>query len=82
MYKIIIGEEAEKELYQIPHSEKVLIRIKDYLTKNPKELGKPLTGEYRGQYRYRYGDYRIIYEIDEKNNLILIVKVRHRKEAY
>jgi len=33
-------------------------------------------------YRIRIGDYRIIYEIDEKRKKINIFRIRHRKEAY
>ena len=33
-------------------------------------------------HRVRVGDYRIIYEIDEENSLIVILKVGHRKDVY
>jgi mRNA interferase RelE/StbE len=33
-------------------------------------------------YRIRVGDYRIVYEIDDKAESIKIMKVRHRREVY
>ena len=57
-------------------------RIENYLVKSPKELGKLLTGEYKGLYRYRYGDYRIIYEISMSEHTITITKIGHRSNIY
>ena len=45
-------------------------------------LGKPLHGEFKGLYRYRYGSYRILYAIDRKENTILILRVGKRKDIY
>lgn len=56
--------------------ENVLIEI--YL--NPYS-GKKLLGELAGEFSYRAGTYRIIYFIDEKEN-IWIETVMHRKEVY
>jgi len=33
-------------------------------------------------YRLRVGDYRIVYEIRDKELLVLVVKVGHRKDVY
>lgn len=33
-------------------------------------------------YRIRVGDYRVIYQVDTVNKLVVIYHVRHRKEAY
>ena len=33
-------------------------------------------------YRYRVGDYRIIYEIRDKILVVLIVRIGHRREVY
>ena len=57
-------------------------KINNYLIQSPKELGRQLTGNHSGLYRYRYGDYRILYEIDEENDLIIINRVGHRSAIY
>ncbi len=43
--------------------------------------GKRLLGELEGEFSFRVGTYRIIYCIDEQDN-IWIETVRHRKNAY
>jgi mRNA interferase RelE/StbE len=48
----------------------------------PQKLGKPLIGKYKGLYRYRYGNYRILYEIDLANSLVIINKIGHRSNIY
>jgi len=33
-------------------------------------------------FRLRVGDYRVLYEVDDAAGLVLILRVRHRREAY
>lgn len=49
---------------------------------NPKLHGKPLVGNYKGKWRYRIGNYRVICKIEEKQMLILALEVDHRKNIY
>ena len=42
----------------------------------------PLTGNWKGLWRFRMGDYRVICEIDDGKFVILVVMVGHRKEIY
>jgi mRNA interferase RelE/StbE len=46
----------------------------------PKGVSKITSSEYL--YRFRVGDYRIIYSIDHNDRLITIQYIRHRKESY
>jgi mRNA interferase RelE/StbE len=41
-----------------------------------------LAGHPRGGWRIRVGDYRILYEIDDEQQLVTIFAVLHRREAY
>ena len=44
---------------------------------------RALTGPFfRGQYRLRMGDYRAIYEIDRGSQVITVLRVEHRSDAY
>ena len=43
---------------------------------------KPLKGKYKGKYRLRVGNYRIIYEKFENELIILVIRIAHRKEVY
>jgi len=65
----------------------VAIRVNDDMRHfaaqpNPRDFAAPLTGEWRGFWRFRMGDYRVICEIDDGKLVILVVKVGHRKDIY
>lgn len=43
---------------------------------------KRLKGEFSDYYRYRIGDYRLFYKIENEKIMIFIVDIKHRKDAY
>jgi mRNA interferase RelE/StbE len=43
---------------------------------------KKLKGEYKEIYRFRIGDYRIFYKIDEQKALIYVINIENRQDAY
>ncbi|MBQ3177950.1 MAG: type II toxin-antitoxin system RelE/ParE family toxin [Clostridia bacterium] len=49
---------------------------------NPRLHGKALTANRTGQWRYRVGDYRIIAELQDKQIVILILNVGHKRDIY
>ena len=84
MYKVAYLDSVEDDLKKLDKStiKKILNRIETYLAQDPKELGKPLKGDFQGYWRYRWGDYRVIYKISELEILILVLRISHRKDAY
>lgn len=44
--------------------------------------GKALKGELSGLFSLRVGDYRVIYWIDEKEGIVWLIDVGHRKRVY
>lgn len=83
-YKIDYAPRTEDQLEIIPKHIRVNIfkRI-DKLATNPRPPGvEPLGGADEGYYRIRHGNYRIVYSIEDKKLIILIVRVVHRKEVY
>ncbi len=81
-YKIKIKQSAVKELYKLPQQvlTKILKKIED-LEGNPRPKGViKLTN--RELYRIRYGNYRILYTIDDDALIIQIVKIGHRRDIY
>jgi mRNA interferase RelE/StbE len=83
-YEIIWQEKVFKDLEGIDRKEAVEIieRVKTHLVQNPAGLGRPLKGIFKGLFRYRCGDYRIFYAIDMAEKKIIVLHVKHRKEAY
>ena len=49
---------------------------------DPRQLGKPLHGDKGDLWSYRVGDYRIICMIEDRRLVVVVVSVRHRREAY
>jgi len=43
---------------------------------------KVLTGAWKGHLRYRVGDYRVIYRIDEAGKVVIVAIIAHRSEVY
>ena len=51
-------------------------------TDNPRRQGKALTGNLKGLWRYRIGDYRLIVDIMDEELVIIAVDIGHRREVY
>jgi mRNA interferase RelE/StbE len=49
---------------------------------DPRRFGRALTGDLKGLWRYRVGDYRIVAAIEDDRFVVLIVTVGHRREVY
>ena len=79
-----LKEVVHKHMQNMPSPIKERIRhvIEDRLTVNPMELGKPLRYSLQGHRCLRIGNYRVIYRIKPKQHAILIVAIKHRKDAY
>lgn len=43
---------------------------------------KKLKGELEGLYRYRIGDYRLIYKVDKDKIIVFTITLKHRRESY
>jgi len=83
-YKIIWHQDAADDLLKLDKKlqKQIINRIKNYLVDEPLSLGKPLKGIFKGLHRYRYGDYRIIYSIDRSDEIIIVLRIGHRKDVY
>lgn len=64
--------------------ERIYNWIENNLTscKDPRLTGKSLQYKLKGLWRYRIGDYRIICEIQDKQMIILLLDVGHRRKIY
>ena len=83
VYEVLLSKQARQQLEALP----VFIHNKtiediSHLSSVPRPVGcKKLKG-YTNSYRIRAGNYRIIYEIEDKVLRILIVAIGHRKDIY
>jgi len=82
VYKLFIEKAVYKQLKNIPERDyrKIMASIAT-LAKNPRPTGcKKLKG--RPGYRIREGNYRIIYEINDKILTVTVIEAGNRKEIY
>lgn len=82
-YSVEITDIALKQYRKINKPYSTLIKDKiDLLAEKGLQLNniKQLTGEFKGLYRLRVGDYRIIFSLED--NLITVIAILHRKDAY
>ena len=83
-YKIELRRSAEEDLRKISPPKFITNILKkiESLPGNPfPRQSLKLSGE-QGMYRMRVGDYRVIYEVDQDSNRIVIHYIRHRKDVY
>ena len=75
-------QSVQKHLRRLPmHIHERVIKALDVIKNNPLS-GEKLHGELKSYYKYRVGDYRIIYQFDSKTSTVIVVKVEHRQGVY
>jgi mRNA interferase RelE/StbE len=81
-YATSIQRRAQKELSQLPPGAYKHVREAiRALAHNPRPMGcQKLIA--RSGWRIRIGDFRVIYEIDDKKETILILHIGHRRDIY
>jgi mRNA interferase RelE/StbE len=81
-YRVILPKSVQKELDRLSDDvvRRILARL-GQLETNPRPSDvKKLKG--RDAWRIRVGDYRVIYEIHERQLEILVITIGHRREIY
>jgi mRNA interferase RelE/StbE len=83
-YGVEITPEGLRHLNRLPEKIRaaVLEAILCTIAENPHRAGKQLRGELEGLRSARRGDFRVIYEIDEAANVVVVHRAVHRGTAY
>lgn len=81
-YSVSIKQSAFKALANIdkPQRQRLFDAIEKL--KTTPTAGSVLKGEFSGLRRIRVGDYRIVYEVQDAQLVILVIRIAHRKEVY
>jgi mRNA interferase RelE/StbE len=84
VYRLVIKSSAAKELEAIGQkADRVrLIASIQALARQPKPIGAEKLSGQIDLYRIRVGNYRVVYEIDNGQIVVTVIKVGHRKEIY
>ena len=86
-YKIAETENFEKKITSKKYShlyQKIYEDIYPILRNNPFYGGniKKLKGEFKDIYRFRTGNYRVFYKIEEKESIVFIIDIESRQGSY
>jgi len=78
----ILAGRSDKELSKLPiQIQRRVLRAFDIIKKNP-VIGIKLHGELGDYYKFRIGDYRIVYSFNSINSTVSVVKIEHRLGVY
>jgi len=82
-YRVELSNRAERELDALhpPLIGRVMAAL-DRLAVDPRPRGCKKLREGELAYRYRVGDYRILYQVDDAALVVRVYKIRHRSDAY
>jgi mRNA interferase RelE/StbE len=80
-HKFVFTQRAERDIKKLDDITKkrigkTLLRFID----NPLDYAESLTDSNLGTYRFRIGDYRVVFDIEDKD--IVVLRVGHRRELY
>ena len=84
-YDIVLTKEAQR-FYE--RAEESLIRrlnrCIDQLKQNPYRHPniRRLKGPFDNHFRYRLGDWRVVYRVDAENHIVIVVIIAHRSRVY
>jgi len=85
MHNVYLSREAEKYYLELPPREKLRFnQIIDRLEENPFYYLvhiKKMAG-FKNRYRYREGDYRVVYLVDKRKKDVYVIVIRGRGDVY
>ena len=83
MYEVVLEKKAEKEFLSLDKEAQKIVAKKLLELKNGNFFNdKALKGKYKGKFRKRAGDYKIIYLKENNTITIVVIRIAHRKEVY
>lgn len=83
-WRLQLAASAERQLARLP--ERIAAAVVEFLLgplcENPRQVGHPLQRELAGLWSARRGAYRVIYEIDDDEQFIDVLRIEHRSDVY
>ena len=80
-HRVVLTRRALKDFESIEKDarKRIAAKLREY-TEEPLKYAQKLINQKIGSYRFRIGDYRVIFDIDAEN--IVILRIGHRKSIY
>jgi len=84
VHELRVAATAERQLARLPA--RVAAAVVEFmigpLCQNPRRVGHPLQRELAGLWSARRGAYRVVYEIDDETNVVMVLRIDHRSDVY
>ncbi|KAB2861715.1 MAG: type II toxin-antitoxin system RelE/ParE family toxin [Anaerolineae bacterium] len=83
-YELVLSEKATDQLDTLnkPERERIVKKLEWIAARVESLEHYMMTGDWAGSYRYKIGDYRVIYDLDHKEKIMLVIRIGHRKDVY
>ena len=86
MYSLITTSDFDKAFRKLDRPVQIMISkwIHKHLDNcdDPRAFGKGLSGNLKGWWRYRIGNYRLFVEIKDEELVIVAIEISHRSQVY
>ena len=88
MYEVVVDEALVSRLEKIGKRNRSLVALFTQAINSLRELedpsskGKPLKGKLAGFWRYRFGEYRLICDIQDDVMIVVAFEFDHRSRVY
>lgn len=82
-YSVEFTKQANKDIKKLDNRTKkrLLAKLRYFVAlDDPLELARHLKDQAEGSYRWRVGSYRIVFDVED--NVLVILRVQHRREVY
>lgn len=83
-WNLRIAASAERQLARLP--ERIAAAVVEFLLgpscENPRQVGHQLQRELAGLWSARRGAYRVIYEINDEDRTVSVLRIEHRSDVY
>jgi len=84
VFRLVVAATAERSLARLPEGAAAAIVefMVGALVDAPRRVGHPLQRELAGLWAARRGPYRVVYEIDDDQRVVSVVRIDHRADVY
>jgi mRNA interferase RelE/StbE len=82
-WRLVVAAPAARDLDALPEkAATAVVESFQAIAADPRRLGKPLRVELEGLWAARRGPYRVLYRIDDREQVVTVMAVGHRADVY
>jgi len=83
LFTVLFTRSAKKDIDKLDSITKKRLKKKlEIYSQDPLPYSKKLVNSKVGEYRWRIGNHRVVFDLDQDKKQIVVLRIRHRKEVY